>query len=140
MTEAEAKEILAKYDNCEKNGEEPPTDYQVAKVAVETWKKPLEPEFFFEQTVIAFGPVALAPFPFEMFSIFSLRLRKYGNYQYTLLCSNVNGRNAYMPDRGSIAYGGYEVNCRKLVRPYVLKAEAGDMAVSQTLESLNNIK
>lgn len=140
MTEAEAKEILAKYDDSAKNGEEVPVDYQVAQVAVETWKKPFEPEFFFEQTVIGFGPVALAPFPYEMFSIFSLRLRKYGNCQYTLLCSNVNGRNAYMPDRGSIMYGGYEVNCRKLVRSYVLKPEAGDMAISQTLESLDNMK
>ncbi|MBR2720691.1 MAG: neutral/alkaline non-lysosomal ceramidase N-terminal domain-containing protein [Lentisphaeria bacterium] len=140
MTEAEAEEILSKYDDSTENSEEPPADYQVAKVAVETWKKPLEPDFFFEQTVIAFGPVALAPFPFEMFSIFSLRLRKYGNYPYTLLCSNVNGRNAYMPDRGAIAYGGYEVNCRKLVRPYVLKDEAGDLAVSQTLDSLDNMK
>lgn len=140
MTEKEAKEIIEKYEGEKGEDGEPSVDYQLAKVAYETWQQPLQPEFSFEQTVISFGPLALAPFPFEVFSIFSLRLRKYGPFQYTLLCSNVNGRNAYFPDKGSIVYGGYEVNCRKTVRPYVLKPEAGDMAVSQTLDSLETLK
>ena len=38
-----------------------------------------------------------------------------------------------------IACGGYEVNVRKSVRPYVLKPEAGDLAVVQTLESLRSL-
>ena len=75
----------------------------------------------------------------EMFSVFSLRLRKYGPFQYTLLTSNTNGRNAYMPDRGAIACGGYEVTCRETIRPYVLKPEAGDLAVAQTFKSLESI-
>ena len=140
MTEEEAKAIISQYDNDSvKQEAEPPLDYQLAKIAVETWKKPPQPIFEFEQTVLAFGPVALAPFPFEMFSIFSLRLRKYGPYEFTLLCSNTNGRNAYMPDRGAIACGGYEVTCRKTIRPYVLNPDAGDLAVVQTLASLRNM-
>ena len=139
MTAEEAEKIVAKYSSSDVNTVEPPQEYQVAKTALETWKKPPEPEFNFEQTVLSFGPLALAPFPFEMFSIFSLRLRKYGPFEYTLLCSNTNGRNAYMPDRGAIACGGYEVSVRKSVRPYVLKPEAGDLAVVQTLESLRSL-
>ena len=139
MTAEEAEKIIAKYSSSDVNTVEPPQEYQVAKTALETWKKPPEPEFNFEQTVLSFGPLALAPFPFEMFSIFSLRLRKYGPFEYTLLCSNTNGRNAYMPDRGAIACGGYEVSVRKSVRPYVLKPEAGDLAVVQTLESLRSL-
>ena len=140
MTEAEAKEILAKYDSQTGIQAEPPIDYQLAKIALETWKQPPQPEFEFEQTVLSCGPLAFAPFPFEMFSIFSLRLRKFGPFQYTLLTSNTNGRNAYMPDRGAIACGGYEVSCRKPVRPYVTDPEAGDLAVTQTLKSLREMK
>ena len=136
MSEETAKSILAKYDSSADQSVEPPTEYQLAKIAIETWKLPPQPTFSFEQTLVAFGPLAFAPFPFEVFSIFSLRLRKYGPFQYTLLCSNTNGRNAYFPDRGAIACGGYEVDCRKMVRPYVLKPEAGDLAVSQTLDAL----
>jgi hypothetical protein len=75
-----------------------------------------------------------------MFSVFSLRLRKYGPFEYTLLCSNTNGRNAYMPDRGAFACGGYEPDCLKTVRPYVVNPEAGDLAVVQTLKSLREMK
>ncbi|MBR6372381.1 MAG: hypothetical protein IKS20_04300, partial [Victivallales bacterium] len=141
ISEERAKEIIRKYGESEcRNDIEPPLDYQLAKIAVETWKQAPQPNFEFEQTVLAFGPLALAPFPFEMFSIFSLRLRKFGPYQYTLICSNTNGRNAYMPDRGAIACGGYEPECRKTIRPYVLEPQAGDLAVVQTLESLRRLQ
>ena len=97
---------------------------------------PPKPYKEFEQTAVAFGPVALAPFPYEMFSIFSLRLRKYGPFEYNLLCSNTNGRNAYLPDRGAIAMGGYEVTCRERIYPWVTLPEAGDIAINSTLASL----
>ncbi|MBO5791652.1 MAG: neutral/alkaline non-lysosomal ceramidase N-terminal domain-containing protein [Lentisphaeria bacterium] len=139
ISEEDARKIIAQYDSRVEKEAEPPLDYQLAKIALETWKQPPQPEFKFEQTVVAFGPLAFAPFPFEMFSVFSLRLRKYGPFQYTLLTSNTNGRNAYMPDRGAIACGGYEVTCRETIRPYVLKPEAGDLAVAQTFKSLESI-
>ena len=138
-SEAEAEAIMKKYDSTAENNVEPPLGYQLAKIALQTWKQPLQPTLSFEQTVIAFGPLAIAPFPFEMFSVFSLRLRKFGPFQYTLLCSNTNGRNGYCPDRGAFACGGYEPECLKCIRPYVIKPEAGDLAVVQTLESLGKM-
>ena len=104
------------------------------------WQLPPEPELIVEQTIIAFGPLAFIPFPFEMFSVFSLRLRKFGPYQYNLLCSNTNGRNAYLPDRGAFALGGYEPECLKTIRPYVIAPNAGDLAVAQSLKSLREMK
>jgi hypothetical protein len=100
---------------------------------------PPQPELVFVQTVLAFGPVALAPFPFEMFSIFSLRLRKYGPFAYNLLCSCSNGGNGYLPDRAAIAAGGYEISWREKVRAYVTTPEAGDVAITQTLASLREL-
>ena len=127
------------HDKDVEKDAEPPIEYQLAKIVAETWKKPAQPTLEFEQTIVAFGPLAFVPFPFEMFSILSLRLRRFGPFEYTLLCSNTNGRNAYMPDRGAIACGGYEANCRKWVRPYVLEPEAGDLAVVQSLAALREM-
>ena len=84
--------------------------------------------------------MALAAFPFEMFSVFSLRLRKSGPFEYTLLCSLANGCFGYLPDRGAIAVGGYEVTWRSCSREYVTTPEAGDLAVVQTLKALREMQ
>ena len=141
MSEEEARRIVTEYgaSHPEKVAE-PPVNYQIARVMLKVWSEPKQPEFEFEQSLVAFGPLALAPFPFEMFSVFSLRLRKYGPFQYTLLCSNANGYNAYLPDRGAVAVGGYEAACRKEICSYVTKPEAGDLAVVQTLKALREMQ
>lgn len=140
ISKEDAETTIAKYEAKDINKTEPPLDYQLSKIALQTWSQPIQNEYSFERTILAFGPLALVPFPYEMFSIFSLRLRKYGPFQYTLMCSNTNGRNAYMPDRGAIASGGYEVTCRKTIRAYVLKPEAGDLAVQMSLAQLRSMK
>lgn len=136
----DAAEALARVRRFEAEGvAETNGDLMVARRVLEHWHLPPEPELILEQTLVAFGPVALAPFPFEMFSVFSLRLRKYGPFAYNLLCGNTNGRYAYMPDRGAIASGGYEPEYRARVRAYVTLPEAGDLAVSQTLAGLRTL-
>jgi len=137
-SEAEAREMLVRYaPGSELKLAE--VYRQVAESALQAWSEPPQPEFVWEQNVIAFGPVALAPFPFEVFSVFSLRLRKYGPFPYTLLVSDANGYRGYLPDRGAIALGGYEVTWRERGNPYVLADEAGDLAVSATLARLREM-
>ena len=141
MNEEEARRIVAEYEASHpEKVAEPPVNYQIARVMLKVWSEPPQPEFEFEQSLVAFGPLALVPFPFEMFSVFSLRLRKYGPFQYTLLCSNANGYNAYLPDRGAVAAGGYEAACRKEICSYVTRPEAGDLAVVQTLKALREMQ
>ncbi len=140
MSVEAAKAKLLEFDAKTADTVEPDTVYQIAKaIAAEEGKEP-QPELIIEQTLVAFGAVALVPFPFEVFSIFSLRLRKYGPYEYTLLASNTNGRNAYLPDRGSFAMGGYEPECLKTVSTYVVTPDAGDKAVIQSLKALREMK
>lgn len=139
MSREEAQAVLDRFDKNAEDEVEPDTDYQVAKMVYAAWNKPFEPERIVEQTLISFGPMAIVPFPFEMFSIFSLRLRKYGPFEYTLMISNTNGRNAYLPDRGAFAMGGYEVQCLRTVNAYVIKPEAGDVAVRQSLDALRKM-
>ena len=140
MSKEEAESVLKQFDESQEKSVEPDTRYQIAKIMLKYWQLPPEPELVVEQTILAFGPLALIPFPFEMFSVFSLRLRRFGPYQYNLLCSNTNGRNAYLPDRGSFALGGYEPECLKTIRPYVIAPNAGDIAVTQSLKSLREMK
>ena len=140
MSKEEAEAVLKQFGEDQEKSAEPDTRYQIAKIMLKYWQLPPEPELIVEQTIVAFGPLAFIPFPFEMFSVFSLRLRKFGPYQYNLLCSNTNGRNAYLPDRGSFALGGYEPECLKTIRPYVVAPNAGDLAVAQSLRSLREMK
>ena len=139
FSEAEAKARIAEFKAANGPDAAPDANCQVAMEVLKEYALPPKPCKEFEQTVVAFGPVALAPFPYEMFSIFSLRLRKYGPFEYNLLCSNTNGRNAYLPDRGAIAMGGYEVTCRERIYPWVTLPEAGDIAITSTLSSLREL-
>ena len=140
MSEREAEAVLKECGETRNNSAEAETRCRIAETVLEHWKLAPEPELVLEQTIIAFGPVALVPFPFEVFSIFTLRLRKFGPYQYNLLCSNTNGRGAYLPDRGSFAAGGYEPEILKTIRPYVISPDAGDLAVVQSLKALREMK
>jgi hypothetical protein len=140
MSEQDARKVVERYEKNPDPAAKPPMDFLIAQTALKTWQEPPQPELEFTQTLISFGPLALAPFPFEMFSVLSLRLRKYGPFEFTLLCSIGNGHIAYMPDCGSIGVGGYEITCRSWERPYVTKPEAGDLAVSQTLKALRGMQ
>jgi hypothetical protein len=139
MGEAEARQKLRELEAAGDGGNDASVDYLVTKRILEHWQLPPVPERVFDQTVVAFGPAALAPFPNEVFSIFSLRLRKYGPFAYNLLCGNANGSGGYLPDRSAIAAGGYEVTWRSRSNAYVLDPEAGDLAITQTLASLRKL-
>ena len=70
-----------------------------------------EEAFTFEQTIVSLGDVVFIPFPYEVFSEISLRLREYSSYPYTLCLSCTNGYNVYLPSEDQLCRGGYEVDC-----------------------------
>jgi neutral ceramidase len=61
------------------------------------------------QSIIRIGEAVFIPFPFEMFSEMSIRLRLYSPYTYTLCLSNTNGSYGYLPSQDQICRGGYEI-------------------------------
>lgn len=67
--------------------------------------------FIFPQTLVSLGDLLFVPFPFEMFSEITLRLKAYSPWPYTLCLSNTNGYHAYLPSQDQICRGGYEVAC-----------------------------
>ncbi|MBQ9860170.1 MAG: hypothetical protein IJO76_05800 [Clostridia bacterium] len=61
------------------------------------------------QVFFALNDVAVAPFPFEMFSEITLRLKQHSPCPYTLALSNANGKEGYLPSQDQLCRGGYEV-------------------------------
>ena len=68
--------------------------------------------FTFEASIPVIGDIVFMPFPFEVFSETGLKLRAFAEkYTHVLTLSNSNGTNLYLPPRGEILNGGYEVEC-----------------------------
>jgi len=91
------------------------------------------------QTLVAVGPVAFVPFPFEMFAEISLRIRQLSPYQHTLCLSNANGSYGYFPTRDQYARGGYEIAISRCFDCYELVEQADDHAVDQNLHLLEQL-
>lgn len=65
------------------------------------------------QTMIALGGVVFVPFPFEVFSEISLRLREYSRFEHTLCVGLTNGHKGYLPSQTQLCRGGYEIDSFK---------------------------
>lgn len=68
-----------------------------------------ETERVIERTVIALGPVAFMPLPFEPFSMITLRIKDHSPFPHTLCPGYSNGAMSYFPSMDQIPRGGYEV-------------------------------
>lgn len=89
-----------------------------------------------KQTIIAVGPLAFVPFPYEMFVEITLRIRQFSPFQHTLCLSNTNGSYGYFPTRDQFARGGYEVAISRIFDTYEQTETADDAAVEQNLKML----
>ena len=81
------------------------------KAVVKAYKddQPKEEPLVLQQTMLCLGDIVMVPFPFEIFSEISLRLRKYSPYTYTLCLGLTNGNEGYLPTQSQLCLGGYEV-------------------------------
>jgi len=100
---------------------------------------PHETHLELRQTVVSVGPVAFVPFPFEVFSEITLRLRQCSPFQHTLGLSNANGCYFYFPSQDQIARGGYEVWVFKSMSVRSLADDADNAAVSENLRLLESL-
>ena len=88
------------------------------------------------QTIISIGEAAFVPYPFEIFSEISLRLRHHSPIRYTLALSNTNGYNAYLPTEDQIVRGGYEILCFLYSGAYTLVNHADQVLLEENLRLL----
>ncbi len=139
---ADVQKILAAYEN-------PETLYNLGRLTYSYWKSAkalllsggtVPPAFTFPQTLIAFGEIVFIPFPFEMFSEITLRLRAYAPYRYTLCLSNTNGSNAYLPTEDQLVRGGYEIGCFRFGSVYSMVDCADQHIIDENLRILTQKK
>lgn len=88
-------------------------------------------EFSFAQIVLSVGDIVFIPFPFEMFSEISLRMRAYSPFALTLCLSCTNGYNGYLPSQDQICRGGYEVGVFRYLSPYSLADNTDDNMINE---------
>jgi len=91
------------------------------------------------QTIVALGDIALVPFPYEMFSSITLRIREHSPFSHTLCLSNTNGYRQYFPSQDQMCLGGYEVECFLYGAPYALTDDADQHLLEETLRNLESL-
>lgn len=92
-----------------------------------------EKHFNMRQTLVAVGPILFIPFPFEIFTDITLRLRDYSPYRHTLSLSNANGYNAYFPSHDQIPLGGYEIRTFTAGAAFCLTDDADTRIINENL-------
>ncbi|MBO4423866.1 MAG: hypothetical protein J5879_10520 [Clostridia bacterium] len=93
-----------------------------------------ERSFSYAQSIISLGDIVFVPFPFEIFSEISMRLRAYSPFTYTLPVSNANGYAAYLPSRDQLVRGGYEVGCFRFNGAHPLSDDADQIIIEENLK------
>ena len=95
-------------------------------------------DFTYPTTIAVIGDIALIPFPFEIFSEISMRLREYSGFQNTLCLSCANGYNAYLPTEDQLCRGGYEVGVFRYASVYSLADNTDENIINENLRILES--
>ena len=137
----EVQQILATYGNPEKliNIYKLTYAYYKSVEAVYLAGCPAHDDHFrIPQTIIDLGDVAFIPFPFEIFSEISLRIREHAPIRYALSLSNANGYHSYLPSEDQIVRGGYEIESFLYSGAYTLVNNTDQYLVEENLKILEN--
>ena len=106
------------------------------------WDSGLQEEahLAFPQTLVSLGDVVFVPFPFELFSEISLRLREYSPFAHTLCMGITNGYEAYLPSQDQLCRGGYEVDMFRTSRTQPLADNTDDHIIRENLWMMEGLK
>ncbi|MBQ4194418.1 MAG: neutral/alkaline non-lysosomal ceramidase N-terminal domain-containing protein [Clostridia bacterium] len=90
----------------------------------------------YDTTLVALGDILWIPHPFEMFTEITLRLRQYAPYAHVLSLSTTNGTNEYLPTKGEMLRGGYEVDCFRYGHVFPMTDDADEHIIEENLRIL----
>lgn len=135
----EAKKRLAEMENSEVNIVGQVRQYY--RNIIESYDKKMKEKAFFTlpQTLVAVGGVVFVPFPFEIFSEISMRLREYSPFEHTLCMSCTNGSNGYLPSQDQLCRGGYEIDFFRTGRVQPFADNTDDNIINENLKLLKKI-
>lgn len=101
---------------------------------------PEETHWILPQTIVALGNVVLVPFPFEIFSELSLRLRYHSAFEHTLCIGAANGYERYLPSQEQLCRGGYEVEMFQTGRIQPLADNTEDTIIKENLKLMEGLR
>ena len=101
--------------------------------------KEIPEKWEFPQVLFRFNSVVLVPFPFEVFSEITVRLRQYSPFANTLSMCNANGALAYLPSREQIARGGYEVDQFTRRHVFTMVDDTDDRIIAENMKLIERI-
>lgn len=130
---------LASYENPEKLINIQAMEYahyRAVKAEYDAGVPEHDSHYRIPQTILVLGEIAFIPFPFEIFSEISLRLRYHAPTRHTLCLSNTNGYNAYLPTEDQIVRGGYEILCFLYSGAYTLVNNSDQVLLDENLRIL----
>ena len=94
----------------------------------------------FEISIIAVGPIAFVPLPFETFSGITMRISRHSPFPWTVVMSIANGSgNGYFPTQDQLCMGGYEVHNFRFPAGYPLADNADQHMVTGALNLLEKL-
>jgi len=115
-------------------------EYLTAIVEAHQNSLPEETHFILGQTIIKIGPAVFIPFPFEVFSEISLRLRKYSPCPHTLMLGCTNGNYGYLPSQDQLCRGGYEIEMFRTSGVLTLAEDTDYHIISENLKIMEAFK
>ncbi len=88
---------------------------------------------------LVLGDLAVATFPYELFSEIGLRIAKFSPFPYTLSLACTNGSESYFVTETEICRGGYEIKSflYKDIQPFVRNADR--YLINETLKDLKKL-
>ncbi len=93
--------------------------------------------FKFDMPIFAIGDILMLPYPYEIFSDTSIRLRGLSGYTHTLCLSCADGYNGYLPSQDQLCRGGYEVAVFRYASLFPLAPDTDDHLIDETLRIIN---
>ena len=130
------RKALDAYDHPEKLINLERLEYAYYRAIMDEYEAgcpPYEHDLVLRQTILTLGDIAFVPFPFEIFSEISMRLRAYAPYRYTLCLSNANGYGVYIPSQDQLVRGGYEIGCFRYSGAHPLVDNADQVLIDENL-------
>lgn len=93
-----------------------------------------------DQTIITIGNVAVVPYPFEVFTDFSIALRERSPFEHTLLFGLTGGSYGYLPTREQIPLGGYEIGSFRACSVPAFDDKLGEHLLEENIRLLTKLQ
>lgn len=138
-TAEEASNEREKYEDSKHEKGRNGAEWNYWNAVLQAHQEPLQSGRRISQTITRLGPLAIVPFPGEVFAEIALRIKQHSPFQHTLCAGTCNGHLGYLVTRDSRARGGYEVWVMRAFSTYLLAENLDDVLVMENVRMLNKL-